>query len=65
MTPATTPIDAPLLPAGATAGAQGLMMSPASTGAVWASLGESFARFFPSPASATDAGECTMDSPSL
>ncbi len=65
MTPANTPIDTSVPPLGASAGRDGLLMAPASTGAVWASLGEGFARLFPSPSGASDAGECTMDSPSL
>ncbi len=65
MTPATTPFDANLPPPGASAGHDGLLMAPTSTGAVWASLGEGFARFFASRAQASDAGESMMDSPSL
>ena len=64
MTSANTPIDALLPPVVASAGGDGLGMTPA-TGAIWAALGEGFARFFPSPAGASDVGECTMDSPSL
>ena len=65
MTPATTPFDATRPPPGASAGRDGLLMAPNSTGAVWDSLGEGFARFFASPARASDAGESMMDSPSL
>ena len=65
MTPATTPVDAPLPPLGATAKSDGLLLAPASIGELWASLGKEFSRFFPSPASAPDAGESVMDSPSL
>lgn len=65
MTPAITPFDANLPPPGASAGHDGLLMAPYSTGAVWASLGEGFARFFVSRAQASDAGESMMDSPSL
>ena len=65
MTPATTPFDANLPPPGASAGHDGLLMAPNSTGAVWASLGESFARFFAPRTQASDAGESLMDSPSL
>ena len=65
MTPATTPVDANLPPPGVSAGRDGLLMAPNSTGAVWNSLGEGFARFFASPSRVSDAGESMMDSPSL
>jgi hypothetical protein len=65
MTPTTLPFDAalPLPVAGADRNSR--LTAHAAPDGVWALLNEDFARFFPSPQSARDIGECTMDSPSL
>ena len=65
MTFVTPLFDANLPPLGASAGRDGLVLAPNSTGAVWDSLGESFARLFASPPHTSDVGESMMDSPSL